>query len=140
MCLVQEIYASLERNSEKILCRDSDRELTGRELLTACHAASRQFQAAADRLMVGISLASCALYPAAVVGAMATGKVPVLLNPLSKPQELDFIIKETGIEVVVTTKATEACAARLGHQEYQLERPLRIRQNGRCPAYKGRHE
>jgi long-chain acyl-CoA synthetase len=113
MDLVQEIYAALDRNAEKVLCRDSDCELTGHQMLAACQAARRHYQAAADRLMVGVILPSCAHYPAALFGAMAAGKVPVPLNPLLKTQELDFIFKETGIEEVVTTKATAPAVSSL---------------------------
>jgi len=57
---------------------------------------------------VGIVLPNCALYPAAVVGAIWAGKVPVPLNPLLKPQELDFIFKEAAIDTVVADTLTPA--------------------------------
>lgn len=114
MDLVHEIFAAFDRNSNKVLCRDSEHELTGRQLLEASQAARSKYLAVAERLMVGLVLPSCAHYPAALFGAMAAGKVPVPLNPLLKPQELDFIFKETGIEAVVTTKATSTSLSGLG--------------------------
>lgn len=57
---------------------------------------------------VGILLPNRALYPAAVLGAIWAGKVPVPLNPLLKPQELDFIFNEAAIDTVVADTQTQS--------------------------------
>jgi long-chain acyl-CoA synthetase len=62
---------------------------------------------------VGIVLPNCAWYPAAVFGAVWAGKIPVPLNPLLTPQELEFIFKEAAIDTVVVDKPTEPAIAGL---------------------------
>jgi long-chain acyl-CoA synthetase len=62
---------------------------------------------------VGILLPNCAWYPAAVFGAVWAGKIPVPLNPLLTPQELEFIFKEAAIDTVLVAKPTEPAVAGL---------------------------
>jgi long-chain acyl-CoA synthetase len=63
--------------------------------------------------MVGVLLPNCAAYPPALCGAIWAGKIPVPLNPLLKPPELDFIFHETGIDTVIVTDLTRPLVAGL---------------------------
>jgi long-chain acyl-CoA synthetase len=63
--------------------------------------------------MVGLLLPNCALYPPAFLGVLGAGKVPVPLNPLLKPAELDFVFRETGIDTVIVSEVTRPWLAGL---------------------------
>jgi long-chain acyl-CoA synthetase len=114
MGLAQAILEALQQHPRKVVCRDSENELTGQHVLGVCQAAARFYSSTVAGRTVGIVLPNCALYPVAVLGAIWAGKVPVPLNPLLKLQELDFIFKEAAIDTVVVAKLTESAIAGLG--------------------------
>jgi long-chain acyl-CoA synthetase len=114
MNLVQEVCDSLGRSPDKVIARDEHQELTGAGTLRAARAAAGAIASATERPQVGFLLPGCALYPPLVIGAIAAGKVPVLLNPMLKGPELDFILRDAGIDTVVVTGATHAAAAGVG--------------------------
>lgn len=108
MNVAQAILDSLQKQGNKVICHDSQVDLTAKDVMEACRSAANYYQAAVTGPRVGILLPICASYPAAAVGAMWAGKVPVLLNPLLKPAELEFILQEGGIDTVVTAGQLEA--------------------------------
>lgn len=114
MNLVQEICDSLSRYPDKVIALDEHRELTGAGTLRAARAAAGAIASATERPRIGLFLPGCALYPSLVIGAVAAGKVPVLLNPMLKGPELDFILRDAGIDTVVVTGATRTGAAGAG--------------------------
>jgi len=113
MSLAQAVDESLRRNPGKIVSRDADREFSGGQLLEACRAAAARLAAATDGPRVGLLLPNGAAYPAALVGALWAGKVAVPLNPTLKPGELDFLLRDAGIDTVVTAEATAPLVAGL---------------------------
>jgi long-chain acyl-CoA synthetase len=112
MNLAQTIAKSLQGRPNKVVARDAETALTADELLQACRCAASVY-AATPAQMIGVLLPNCALYPVALLGSLWAGKIPVLLNPLLKPAELDFIIRETEVDTVAVTEQTGALVAGL---------------------------
>lgn len=114
------ILQSFRQRPDKVICRDLDRDLTAAQVLAAGHAAAGRFTEATTALRIGILLPNGALGPAAFLGAIMAGKVPVLLNPLLKPAELDFILKEAAVDTVMVARATEPLLTGLGVRRLQV--------------------
>jgi long-chain acyl-CoA synthetase len=112
MSLAQATHDSLKAYSGKVLSRDPDTELTADQLLDACRTAAGRLATATGQA-VGLLLPNCAAYPAALIGAVWAGKVAVPLNPMLKPGELDFILKDAGIQTVVVAEPTRTLLAGL---------------------------
>ncbi len=104
--LTTALEESLRRNPGKVVARDAEHAMTTEQLREACRSAAACYARSTRQRMVGILLPNCALYPAAIFGAMWAGKVPVLLNPLFRSAELSLILRETGIDALVATQAT----------------------------------
>ena len=114
MSLLPPILESLRQAQDKVVCRDPDHDLTAAQVLAAGRAAAARLAAATTAGRVGILLPNCAAGPPAFLGAVWAGKTPVLLNPLLKPAELDFILKEGSVDTVVVARVTEPLVAGLG--------------------------
>jgi long-chain acyl-CoA synthetase len=125
MTLAQGIGDVLRRYPEKVLSRDAETEFTGQQLLAGARAAAGRF-AATPGERVGVLLHSCAAYPAALCGALWAGKVAVLLNHLLKPGELDFLLRDAGIDTVVVGEATAPLIADLGVRAVPIAELLRF--------------
>jgi long-chain acyl-CoA synthetase len=110
--LVQAIGESLQRQPSKVIARDQDTTLTAEALARASRSVAGGSSTTATR-MVGLLLPNCALYPAVFLGVLGAGKVPVLLNPLLKPDELQFIFGETGIDAAIVSEFTRPLIADL---------------------------
>jgi long-chain acyl-CoA synthetase len=108
------ILDSLRQRPAKVICRDSTIQFTGEQLLGAIQRAATLSTAMVTGRTMGVLLPNSALYPVAVFGSMWAGKIPVPLNPLLKPQELDFILREAKIDTVVVTRQTESSIAATG--------------------------
>lgn len=121
MGLAEAIVESLTQHSTKVVSRDSETEFTGQQFLNACQLAANRFAATTSGETVGIILPTGTIYPIAVFGAIWAGKKPVLLNPLLKPQEVDFIVKETKIDSVVVNDTTERAIAGLDLRKVDLD-------------------
>ena len=59
----------------------------------------------------GLSYPTASVCPRRFSGALWAGKVPVLLNPLLKPNELDFILREAAVDTVVVVGQTQPLVA-----------------------------
>ncbi len=112
MNLVQALVEPLRQQRGKIIARDADTALSAETVLRAAHALAERSTATAAR-MVGVLLPNSAPYPVAFLGLLTAGKVPVLLNPLLTPAELDFIFRETGIDTVIVSETTRRQVAGL---------------------------
>jgi long-chain acyl-CoA synthetase len=114
MSLARAVAESLRRHPAKVISRDADSELTGAQLLNACRAAAGRLASVKAGARVGLLLPNCAAYPAALVGALWSGRVAVPLNPMLKPGELDFLCRDAAIDTVVVAEATAPLVAGLG--------------------------
>jgi long-chain acyl-CoA synthetase len=113
MTLAQAVGESLGRHPDKVVSRDADRDLTGSQLLAACRAAAGALAAATTGPRVGLLLPNCAVYPAALVGAVWAGKTAVPLNPMLRSNELDFLFHDAALDTVVVAEATAPLVAGL---------------------------
>jgi long-chain acyl-CoA synthetase len=126
MNLVEDVCNSLACCPDKVIVRDEHRELAGREVLRAAGAAARAIAAATGRPRVGIFMPGCALYPPLLLGAIAAGKVPVPLNAMLKPAELDFILREAEIDLVAVAGPGGTAAGGLGVKTVAAEELLHV--------------
>lgn len=113
MSMAHAFLEALQRHPDKVVCRDQATALTAGQVLRACQCAAGRYAATATGQRVGLLLPNCALYPPALLGAIWAGKVPVPLNPLLKPAELDFIFQEAGIDLVVVAEPTRPLVSAL---------------------------
>ena len=100
MTLPQAVLESLQRHADKIVSRDPDGELTADQFLRACRAGAGALSSGPAGRMVGLLLPNSAAYPAALLAVLWGGKVAVPLNPMLKPNELDFLFKDAHIDTV----------------------------------------
>src|SRR4051794_36928815 len=114
MSLLPPILESLRQVPDKVVCRDPDHELSAERLLGAGRTAAVQIAATTAAERVGILLPNIVPGPAAFLGALWAGKVPVPLSPLLKPNELGFILKEAAVDTVVASRLTQPLVAGLG--------------------------
>jgi long-chain acyl-CoA synthetase len=120
MSLARELEESLRRHAKKVVSRDADGDFTGGRLLEAARAAAGGLAAATARDKVGLLLPNSAAYPAALAGAIWGGKTAVPLNPGLKPNELDFLLRDAGIDAVIVSEATAPLVAGLGVRSVPL--------------------
>jgi benzoate-CoA ligase family protein len=114
----------LDRNLEagrggKVAVRAGDREVTYQQLLANACAAGRAFRALGigREQRVLLVLDDTPAFPAAFLGAIRAGLVPVPLNPLFKPDDYHYLLADSDAEAVVVDldlfgKVREAVAAR----------------------------
>jgi long-chain acyl-CoA synthetase len=126
MNLFEDVRAALASCPDKVIARDEHRELTGSALLRAARAAARAIAAATARPRVGVFMPGCAVYPPVLLGALAAGKVPVLLNHMLKPGELDFILREAETDLVVVSGTAGTAADGLGVKTVAAEELVRV--------------
>ena len=126
MHLAQSLGESLRRHAGKVISRDADGEFTGGRLLEASRASAGALAAATGRERVGLLLPNCVGYPAALLGAIWAGRTAVPLNPALKPNELDFLLRDAGIDAVVVAEATAPLVAELGVRPLPLADLLRF--------------
>jgi benzoate-CoA ligase family protein len=114
----------LDRNLDagrggKVAVRSGDREVTYEQLLADACAAGRAFRALGigREQRVLLVLDDTPAFPAAFLGAIRAGMVPVPLNPLFKPDDYHYLLADSDAQAVVVDldllgKVREAVAAR----------------------------
>ena len=114
----------LDRNLEagrggKVAVRSGDREVTYEQLLADACAAGRAFRAlgVGREQRILLVLDDTPAFPAAFLGAIRAGLVPVPLNPLFKPDDYHYLLADSDARAVVVDldllgKVREAVAAR----------------------------
>jgi long-chain acyl-CoA synthetase len=70
-------------------------------LVAACHLAE-QIEAHAKSRTVGLLLPTSGVFPIAALGAWMTGRTMVPLNYLLKPDELQYVVDDAGIDAIFT--------------------------------------
>jgi long-chain acyl-CoA synthetase len=108
MGLVQSVVEPLTARADKVVARDSDLQLTGGQLLGAMRAIAGRLAGGAGK--VGFLMPNCAAYPALIYGTLWTGRTAVPLNPMLRPNELEFILADAGIDTVVYADVTKPLA------------------------------
>jgi long-chain acyl-CoA synthetase len=123
MTLISEFAASVERHRNKTALFWGDREYAYSELLALSHATACRLQdhfkvKPGDR--VGLWLKNCPEFITAFLGILQADAVVVPINNFLKPDEVNFILNDAGIDVLVTDaelgahhRALEAARPRL---------------------------
>jgi long-chain acyl-CoA synthetase len=134
---------SVKKRQEKTALFWGEREYSYAELWDQTNWVSEQLQAEfgvrpGDR--VGLWLKNCPEFVGSLFGIMHAGAVAVPINNFLKPDEVNFILGDAGIDVLITDRELAAhsrplVAARLGLKLLTIEalRELPVR-NGNAPA------
>lgn len=130
MNILNDIFDSLSLYPRKVIVRDERTDLTGANVLRDTRTAARAIGLATGRARIGICMPGCAFYPPVLLGALAAGKVPALLNHTLKPAELDFILREAEIDLVVVTGRAGSAAAGTGVKTVTAEDLVRANDPG----------
>ncbi|MDE0310063.1 MAG: benzoate-CoA ligase family protein [Acidiferrobacterales bacterium] len=98
------LWDNLERNPDKLAVISSSSNLTYRELTAVASMWGNAFKAAGlvrqDR--IACLLDDTPVYPAVFFGAVRAGFVPVLLNTQTKPDVLNYYLRDSEARLVVT--------------------------------------
>ena len=81
---------------------DDQGSWTGLKTLVAAWHIARAIERSTDREAVGLLLPTGGLFPAALLATWMTGKVAVPLNYLLSREDLEYIVKDSGADTVVT--------------------------------------
>src|SRR5437870_880208 len=105
MNLVSAFGASAQRQSQKTALFWGEREYSFAELWDQSVAVSQQLQRAmgvkaGDR--VGLWLKNCPEFIPSFFGILRAGAVVVPINNFLKPHEVNYILRDAGIDVLVT--------------------------------------
>ncbi len=96
------IFRSLLRNAKRTLVVDDRRSYTGAELIVAAFHVAAEIEKKSSTKTVGLMLPTSAAFPIAALASWMLGRVIVPLNYLLKPEELDYVVKHSGVDCVVT--------------------------------------
>lgn len=81
---------------------DDQRTWNGPTLLIAAWHIAKAIERSTDRNTVGLLLPTSGLFPAALLATWMTGRVAVPLNYLLSREDLEYIVKDSGAETVLT--------------------------------------
>jgi long-chain acyl-CoA synthetase len=107
------IIRRLALNPRRVLVVDDRRSYTGAELLVGSMHIAAAIKPKSDTRGVGILLPSCGAFPMVALASWMLGRTVVPLNFLLKPEELQYVIDNAGIDTVVTA---QAMLDHLGHR------------------------
>ena len=96
------IFRSLVRNAKRTLIVDDKSSYRGAEILVAAFHVAAEIEKKSSTRQVGLMLPTSAAFPIAALATWMLGRVVVPLNYLLKPDELDYVVKHSGIDCVVT--------------------------------------
>jgi benzoate-CoA ligase family protein len=126
------LWDNLERNPDKVAVIGPAGTLTYRQLIAEAARWGNAFVAAGlqrgDR--IPFFLDDTPAFPAAFFGAVRAGFVPVLLNIQTKPDVLNYFLKDTAARVAVCESAFATLFAGEVLEGTRLERTIIV--NGRC--------
>lgn len=88
----------------KVVATDDSRSYRAIDMLVAsCHMAD-QIESTCRTETVGLLLPTSGVFPIAALGAWMTGRTIVPLNYLLKPDELQYVIEDSGIDTIYTVQ------------------------------------
>lgn len=100
MKLLRSIYKSWRRNALRTLVVDDFRSWKGIELQIASWHIAKQIKS--EKPHVAILLPTSGLFPATLTAIWSKGKTVVPLNYLLSKDEINYIIKDSGVDTVIT--------------------------------------
>lgn len=99
------IIRLLARQARRVLVVDDRRSYTGAELLVGSMHVAAAIKPRSDTRGVGILLPSSGAFPMVALASWMLGRTVVPLNFLLKPEELQYVIDNAGIDTIVTAQA-----------------------------------
>lgn len=119
--LLNAFLESADRHAAKLAVGDIQRDVTYGQLTVLAAAMKRVIEAQTDRPAVGVLLPSTAAFVAGFYGGLWARRAIVPLNFLLQARELAAIIRDAGIDVVLTCKYFEDLMAELPARGVMLE-------------------
>jgi len=102
MSLLHSILGQCLRSASHVAIIDDQRKYTYAKLAGAAMHLAEQVDSATANPHVGILLPTSGAFPAALLGTWLAGRTAVPLNYLLSPEELRYVIKDSGIDTVLT--------------------------------------
>ena len=102
MRLLRRIQGQLLRHPFRTFAVDDQRAWNGLSLLVAAWHIAREIDRRTDREAVGLLLPTGGLFPAALLATWMTGRVAVPLNYLLSREDLEYIVRDAGLDLVIT--------------------------------------
>jgi long-chain acyl-CoA synthetase len=99
MKLLRSIYNSWRRNAFRTLITDDYRSWKGFELQVASWHIAKQLKT--DKPHVAVLLPTSGMFPASMTAIWSQGKTVVPLNYLLSPDEITYIIEDSGVDTVI---------------------------------------
>jgi long-chain acyl-CoA synthetase len=102
MRLMRRIQRQLLLHPARTFVVDDQRSWNGFTLLAAALHLAREIDRRTDREAVGLLLPTGGLFPAALLATWMTGRVAVPLNYLLSREDLEYIVRDAGLDLVLT--------------------------------------
>src|SRR5215510_5641941 len=125
MNLPRAFGASASQNSQKTALFWGDREFSYTELWGQSLAVAAQLQdefGVKPGNRIALWLKNCPEFVPALMGALRTGAVVVPINNFLKPDEVNFILRDAGADLLITNDelGTHSAALRVARPELRL--------------------
>ncbi|MBI69635.1 MAG: long-chain-fatty-acid--CoA ligase [Phycisphaerae bacterium] len=102
MQLLKSIYRSWRKNLLNEIIVDDFRAWKGVHLQVASWHVRKKLEQTTDNQKVAILLPTSGLFPVALTAIWGSGRTAVPLNYLLSPEEIQYIIKDSGVDTVIT--------------------------------------
>jgi len=102
MQMLWPIVTQALRTPRRIAVIDDQRQYSYAQLLGGAMFMAEQIESVSAKAHIGILLPTGGLFPMALLGAWLAKRVAVPLNYLLKPDELSYVIQDSGIDTVLT--------------------------------------
>ena len=126
MRLMRRIQRQLLLHPRRTFFVDDQRSWNGFTVLAAALHLAREIERRTDREAVGLLLPTGGLFPAALLATWMTGRVAVPLNYLLSREDLEYIVRDAGLDLVLTVGPMLDYI----HGPTESMRPVRIEQLG----------
>ena len=103
MGLLWPIIMQALRHRDRVAVVDDQRKYTFGQVLGGSMFVAEHIDAVTANPHVGILLPTSGAFPIALLGCWLTGRTVVPLNYLLKTQELNYVIRDSGIDTILTT-------------------------------------
>jgi len=103
MSLLRPILFRALRHPRRVAVIDDRRTYTYGKLLAGAMFLSREIKKATRTRHVGVMLPTSGAFPITLLGAWLAGRVPVPLNYLLSKDELQYVIRDSDIDTIVTS-------------------------------------
>ncbi|MCA8939959.1 MAG: AMP-binding protein, partial [Planctomycetes bacterium] len=119
--LDQAMLAKAQSAPEDIVLQDPSGAILRGQLAVAAYAASQKLRQATQAERVGVCLPSIKEYAIAVYAVLLAGKTVVPINFLLQPKELGHVVKDAGLDLIITSNHFADALAPLGVNLIKIE-------------------